>query len=286
MPRGLSTIAFAVNLAHSQRIVDQFNYAGVRSEHVDCHTPKADRDAILSRLRSGETTLVSNVDILTEGFDYPALQCVILARPTKSYPRYLQSVGRVMRPAPGKTRAVCLDHAGSVFEHGFPSDPRGVSLAGANNEDSETRVQPCPECAAIIRINAPKCLDCGWERPLPPVLEEKTFGPRNSANDDGELAQVINETRPKCPSCGSYQVREFRNAKLGPFTVGVECRDRTCRKTRYRSDAQAVAEADAEEKRAEYQRLTRIQTIHGWAPTWVNQTFKKTFGHYPTQEAM
>ncbi len=280
--KGLSTIAFAVNRAHSQRIVDQFIAAGVPAEHVDCHTPKTKRDSILARLRSGETTLVSNVDILTEGFDYPGLKCVVLARPTKSYSRYLQAIGRVMRPEVNKTRAICLDHAGSVYEHGFPSDPRRINLEGATCGLVKSGLSKCPKCHVLLRTNAAKCGHCGWTKPLPPPTDK----PNNDVAGGEQLTEVIKKARPQCPACKSYRVKEFRNAKLGPFTIGIECRDRACRVTRYKLDTQAVDDANDDDKRAEYQRLKSIQLKKDWTEDWTNRIFKNTFGHYPSEESV
>lgn len=126
--RGLKTVIFASSVPHSKRVVEGFNKIGVRAEHLDCNTDKEERNAILERLRTGETTIVSNVGILTEGWDLPSLECLVLARPTKSLSRYLQMVGRVMRPSGEKRDAVVLDHAGCFQEHGIPTRGRNFSL--------------------------------------------------------------------------------------------------------------------------------------------------------------
>lgn len=63
------SVAFAVNVQHSLHLRDEFVKSGVRAEHLDGSTPKPERDAILARLASGETELVSNCQVLTEGWD-------------------------------------------------------------------------------------------------------------------------------------------------------------------------------------------------------------------------
>lgn len=126
--RDLKTVVFASSVEHSQNIVAGYRHIGIRAEHVDSSTHKDDRAAILQRLKSGETQLVSNVGILTEGWDLPELECIVMARPTKSLTRYLQMVGRVMRPSDHKKRAIMLDHAGCVKEHGLPTRYRDFSL--------------------------------------------------------------------------------------------------------------------------------------------------------------
>jgi DNA repair protein RadD len=96
------TLVFCVDVAHSLHVVNEFIASGVRAEHVDGSTPIADREAILARLASGETEVVSNCQVLTEGFDLPAIGWIVLARPTKQLGLFLQMAGRGLRPAAGK----------------------------------------------------------------------------------------------------------------------------------------------------------------------------------------
>jgi DNA repair protein RadD len=116
-------VAFAVSVEHSIHIRDEFIKSGVRAEHIDGSTPKPERDATLARLETGDLDVVSNCMVLTEGWDMPDVGCCILARPTRKMGLYRQMVGRVLRPADGKTDAIVLDHSGAVFRHGFVEDP-------------------------------------------------------------------------------------------------------------------------------------------------------------------
>jgi DNA repair protein RadD len=77
------TLVFCVDVAHSVHVKNEFVKSGVRAEHIDGSTPKSDRDAALARLASGESELVTNCMVLTEGFDLPAIGAIVLARPTK-----------------------------------------------------------------------------------------------------------------------------------------------------------------------------------------------------------
>jgi DNA repair protein RadD len=79
------TVCFAVNVAHSVHIRDEFIKSGVRAEHVDGTMLKSERDAALARLESGATKLITNCMVLTEGWDMPEVSCCILARPTKKW---------------------------------------------------------------------------------------------------------------------------------------------------------------------------------------------------------
>lgn len=158
--QGVPTVAFAVSVAHSQNIAEQFRAAGVAAEHLDGTTPTAERDALLKRLESGETTLVSNCGVLCEGWDQPAVKCAILARPTKSLGLYLQQAGRILRLY-NDQRAVILDHGGCVIQHGLPQDERTFNLNKAKKRaKGEVRVRTCPECCAVLSLNTRVCPEC------------------------------------------------------------------------------------------------------------------------------
>lgn len=179
------TICFAVNIAHSKAIVEQFVAAGVAAEHIDAYTPDAERDEILGRLRAGETRVVSNVSLLAEGFDLPTIECMILARPTKSLTRYIQMVGRALRPAPGKTRALILDHSGTVRRLGWPTDDLAEGLDDGKRRNRqyirrEALPRVCPKCAYVKRPKEHVCPRCGFAPQKQPGVSV----------EDGELSRV------------------------------------------------------------------------------------------------
>jgi superfamily II DNA or RNA helicase len=171
------TVAFAVNVAHSVHLRDEFIKSGVRAEHIDGSTPKPERDASLARLASGEIELITNCMVLTEGWDLPEVGCCILARPTKKMGLYRQMIGRVLRPAEGKPDAIILDHSGAVYRHGFAEDPVDWALDPDKHAESPThqrrlethasRLLECSQCSAI-RIAGEPCPSCGFLPQAPP----------------------------------------------------------------------------------------------------------------------
>jgi DNA repair protein RadD len=175
-----STIVYATSVAHSVHLRDEFRRSGVLAEHIDGSTPTEERDSILVRLARGEVEIVCNCLVLTEGFDAPDVGCLVLARPTKSLGLYRQMIGRGLRSAPGKTDCIILDHAGAVFQHGFPDDPIRWTLhedRRAENPAHAARLAyktpgltDCPECHAI-RFEGQACRACGWRpRPKPAAV--------------------------------------------------------------------------------------------------------------------
>ena len=112
LAEGRQTVVFASGVQHSIHLRDEFRTSGVWAEHIDGKTPKEERDEILKRLSRKEIDLVTNCMVLTEGWDQPEVSCVVLARPTKHMGLYRQMVGRVLRPAEGKSDALVIEHAG------------------------------------------------------------------------------------------------------------------------------------------------------------------------------
>ncbi|MBC8463383.1 MAG: DEAD/DEAH box helicase [Deltaproteobacteria bacterium] len=136
---GKSTIVFAVNVDHSKRIAERYTKAGIAAAHIDGSTPANERHLLLEQFRAKEIHVLSNVEIITEGFDFPECEVVQLARPTKSLGLYLQMVGRVMRVAKGKTHGIVLDNAGLWLEHGLPTIDREWSLEGVKKNSQRDR---------------------------------------------------------------------------------------------------------------------------------------------------
>jgi DNA repair protein RadD len=158
------TVAFAVNVAHSMAIVERFCSHGVRAEHLDGKTPEAEREAILRRLGTGETELVSNVGVLCEGWDMPACKTLILARPTKSLGLYMQMAGRIFRPHEGKMPLI-LDHGDNVDRHGMPHIDRQWSLEDVVKKPKEAPAKVCKSCFAYIPAGSRVCPVCKTEQP-------------------------------------------------------------------------------------------------------------------------
>jgi superfamily II DNA or RNA helicase len=93
-----SGILFAPTVNSAYAFAEELNLKGIKTEVVHGKLETKERRAILERLENGETQVVSNCMVLTEGFDCPRVSCVVIARPTKSSPLYQQMVGRGLRP--------------------------------------------------------------------------------------------------------------------------------------------------------------------------------------------
>jgi superfamily II DNA or RNA helicase len=103
------TMAFTATVAHAKHLAEAFQDHGVRAEWASADTAKEDRDAMLKRFERGETRVIVNCALFTEGLDVPNISCVLMARPTQSNTVYTQAVGRGLRTFPGKENCLILD---------------------------------------------------------------------------------------------------------------------------------------------------------------------------------
>lgn len=159
-----STVLFAPLVASAREFARAFEEAGVKAEVVHGAMPKAERQAVLERYESGVTTVLCNAMVLTEGWDSPRTMCVIVARPTKSVPLFVQMVGRGLRPwlaaeAPPREEQRCillcvadttteLATYADLSDSPLPAGQEGKSLLAMEDEyDLGRDIEPDPEHA-------------------------------------------------------------------------------------------------------------------------------------------
>lgn len=128
-------ILFAPTVRSAGWFADAFNEQGITTETVSGAMPLDERRAVLRRFQRGDTQVVSNCMVLTEGFDAPWASVAVLARPTSSAPLFVQMVGRVLRPYPGQSQALVLDVCGMGGRHQLATI---ADLAGIMPAEGET----------------------------------------------------------------------------------------------------------------------------------------------------
>jgi superfamily II DNA or RNA helicase len=127
---GKQAVVFCINVEHSIAIAEHFKAAGIIAYHLDGNTDPRSRSAVMDRFRDKQIQVITNCALLDEGLDIPGLDGVILARPTQSLSRYLQMVGRALRPCEGKSNAIIVDLTGNYERLGMPDDDRVWTLDG------------------------------------------------------------------------------------------------------------------------------------------------------------
>jgi DNA repair protein RadD len=186
---GAPAVAFCVSIDHARQVAADFAAAGVRSAAIDGGLDRVSRRALIDGLRTGGAQVLTSCELISEGLDIPALGAAILLRPTQSLALHRQQIGRALRPAPGKTKAIILDHAGNTMRHGLPDDEPEWTLEGrkrkASDGDSAPAIRRCPECFAVMRATATQCSECQYIFQVVGRLPEQ---------EAGELVEIDAET--------------------------------------------------------------------------------------------
>ncbi len=169
---GRKAIVFAGNLKAARDFTDAFNKAGIPCGMIWGEQDSIERRDTLAAYKAGKIRILTNVGVLTEGFDDRETSCVILARSIGTLSLYLQICGRALRCSPetGKVNAIIIDLHGTCRKDGFgePAEDRewtleGTGIARKNLEQSTVRF--CLVCNVLIEGDGNVCELCGIARP-------------------------------------------------------------------------------------------------------------------------
>jgi DNA repair protein RadD len=160
-------LIFASGIEHAKHIAEflesQFN---VTSAAVHSQLPDEERDRILRDFKAGKIQAVVNNNILTTGFDFPGIDCIVMLRPTTSPGLWVQMLGRGTRPAPGKENCLVLDFAGNTKRLGPINDPVLPRPKG-KGPPGPPPVRLCEHCGCYSHASCRFCENpmCGMEFP-------------------------------------------------------------------------------------------------------------------------
>jgi DNA repair protein RadD len=159
---GRRTLVYSPHIKAAEEHLAELRAEGVNAQIITGDTHASDRALLLAQHKAGAFPVLVNCQVLTEGYDDPGVSCAILARGCGSAGLFLQIVGRILRPAPGKVDALLLDLRGSVHVHGEPADERVFSLDGRAIRLAEKNVegQLCAICGTPIDAGS-VCEECG-----------------------------------------------------------------------------------------------------------------------------
>lgn len=273
------TVVFAVDIAHSEALRDRFLGAGIAAEHFDGGDDRDTRRAVLSRFRSGETTVLSNCNLISEGFDLPDIGTVQMCRPTASRALYKQTIGRALRPVDGKTDAIVLDNAGNFSRFGDPMDVEEYSLTNEVKVPSPLPIKTCKMCFAVIPAAAAKCPYCAY------VPEVK---PREVFETQGDLVAVSAIHRRYAVMTMDERLDVFLKFRADGASLGYKP---GWAAFRYKSlfgifpEPEVMARAEAGTK-APLEALSgwlRTASEHGYKPGWASFRFKNVYGRWPSR---
>lgn len=165
-PRGRQGICFCATVEHSKAQAKAYREGGINAQHFDGETPKKEREKLVADFKAGKIEILTNVNLISEGFDMPDCEVIVQLRPTQSLTIFLQQVGRALRPQDGK-RAIIYDHVGNYTRHGLPDDNREWSLTERVKErKTQTAtgaflIRTCLRCYAVYKNTLEACPICG-----------------------------------------------------------------------------------------------------------------------------
>ena len=173
------TVVFCPTVEHAQNVAAAFRAHGIKATTVHGEMSDAERKATLGAYAKGRIQVITNVAVLTEGWDHPPTSCVVMLRPSSYKSTMIQMVGRGLRtvnpeeyPGVVKTDCIILDFGTSSLIHG--SLEQDVNLKGYDSTEDST--QTCHNCSAVIPLSCSECPICG-EMLLVDVQNEEGDGP-------------------------------------------------------------------------------------------------------------
>lgn len=229
---GKQAVAFCVSIEHAKHVAEQFTASGYPALCIDGTMSRELRRDVVRDFREGRIRVMTSCDIISEGFDLPAIEVAIMLRPTKSLALWIQQSGRALRPFPGKEFALLLDHAGNIERHGLPDEDRVWSLEGRLKSKKASKgptVKVCPKCFAAQFSGRASCSFCGHvfdvvsrevqhvEGDLvevdPQVLRQQRLREQAEAETLEDLIKIGRARRYKSPIRWAQHVLQAREAK-------------------------------------------------------------------------
>jgi DNA repair protein RadD len=225
---GRRTVVFFAKVDAAEEAARQ-----IGAEVVHGKLSKAVRASILARFASGQLLTICNVGVLTEGWDCPAAEVCILARQPEHAGLFLQIVGRVLRPSPGKTSALLVDLGGSVHEHGTPDCTREFTLGGRGiSASGREPIRQCPTCGACFLVAVDgRCPMCGAEMPTrvvnaPQSIDVGLVDVTHTAKPMLHWAKFAARMDSICPLCRGFIAKHERIAwRKGERARHERCHD-------------------------------------------------------------
>ncbi len=176
-------LAFTAGIEHAAHCAEAARARGWTAGYVSGDMTPAERDRVLNDFSSGRTRFLFNAMLLTTGYDFPGIDCLVMLRPTKSTGLYVQIMGRGLRnvyatgfdlsTTDGRLTAIAngpkpnclvLDFAGNVERHGPIDQIKVKKKRGGTGEGvSVAPVKECPSCHELLHTSVMKCPGCGHE---------------------------------------------------------------------------------------------------------------------------
>lgn len=178
-------VAFCCTISHAETLRDKLIESGETATVIHSKLTPIERAANLASWEAGECRIICGVNILSEGYDFPPADCILMARPTLSTTLYLQTVGRIVRIHPGKEKALLIDLTTNTERFGTDLDNLKVTIPKGDGEGGgETPAKICPKCDTVVHPLLRFCPSCNFEWEIveveaaEPTTKDVTFEPK------------------------------------------------------------------------------------------------------------
>lgn len=260
------TFLFTSRVEHANRFAEDFNAAGVNAATITAETEPDERASSLERFKRHDLRVLCNVNVLTEGVDVPSAQTCILAKRFGHVSSFLQTVGRVLRPSPGKDHAIVIDLTGATLRHGRPTEDRKYSLTGeAIQRTSEMKLRQCQQCGLVFPAWQGTCPGCGFTPPVKPHVLKIW---------DQALALVYAgaDTPPSAKHAEWLRLRGVAESR--GFSLSWAAKE-------YEKLFSALPPLTEEERRACFYQWRAFAEKRKYKPGWAAWQYKNLFGTWP-----
>jgi DNA repair protein RadD len=179
-------LVFCTGVDHAEAMRSELLRQGVSAGMVTGATPREERDQLLADFKAGRLRALTNVNVLTTGFDYPDIDVLVMARPTLSPGLYMQMAGRGMRVKSGEYQdCLVLDFAGNISRHGPVTAVEPPRRQGQRK--GKPVVKECPQCSEAVAAGTRVCPCCGFVFPEP---EKQTLALHEDQDIMGEPTRM------------------------------------------------------------------------------------------------
>ncbi len=209
-----SAVFFCVDIEHCLAVSRELQAWGVCAPPITGKTPQVDRDKIITHFKLQKLRAVCCVNVLTEGFDAPHIDCIVLLRPTLSPGLFSQMVGRGLRISPMKENCLVLDFAGCIDEHG------PIDLLG---EGERVVMATCGGCRESFSRAIRVCPACGWAIPKQEIERLEAVEKERRMHGDKASKKSILSSQPMIMKVDSVTVSRHRKPG-SPDSVKVQYR--------------------------------------------------------------
>jgi DNA repair protein RadD len=210
-----AAIFFCVDIEHCQKVSYELQKHNIYAPFVTSKTKPHERDGLIRDFRNGTICAICNVNVLTEGFDAPHIDCIVLLRPTLSAGLFSQMVGRGLRIFPDKKYCLVLDFANCIDEHG------PIDLLG---ENQRVVMATCQNCRESFSRSVKTCPSCGWEIPKQEVERLEVVERERRMHGDKASGKNILSVEPEAFAVQTvYIERHIKDGSPDSLRIKYRC---------------------------------------------------------------